>query len=63
MRQSVPPGITGWAQVNHHYDRTVDDVQKKLAYDLEYVARRSVLEDLRIMLRTVPVVVFQRGAW
>ena len=31
--------------------------------DLEYLARQSVREDLRIMLRTVPVVVFRRGAW
>ena len=62
-RQRVPPGITGLAQVNQHYDRSIDDVRKKVAYDLEYVAHRSLTEDLKILLRTLPVVLFQRGAW
>jgi lipopolysaccharide/colanic/teichoic acid biosynthesis glycosyltransferase len=62
-RQRVLPGITGWAQVNHHYDACLDDVKKKVSFDLEYVARRSVREDLRIMLRTVPAVAFRRGGW
>jgi len=62
-RQRVRPGITGWAQVNHHYDRTVDDVRRKVAFDLEYVASQSTWEDVRILLRTIPVVVLRRGAW
>ncbi len=62
-RQRVLPGITGWAQVNQGYDRTVDDVRRKLAYDLEYLGRRSAGEDARIMLRTVPVMLGRRGAW
>lgn len=62
-RQRVLPGITGWAQINQHYDSSLDDVRRKLNYDLEYVDRHSVSEDLRIMLRTVPVVVFKRGGW
>ena len=62
-RQQVPPGITGWAQVRHHYGGSLDDVRTKLKYDLQYIAQRSAMEDLRIMMRTVPVVLFQRGAW
>jgi lipopolysaccharide/colanic/teichoic acid biosynthesis glycosyltransferase len=62
-RQRVRPGITGWAQVNLQYDRSLEDVRRKLRYDLEYIARRSVLEDVRIMLRTLPVVVWKQGAW
>lgn len=62
-RQTVRPGITGLAQVNHHYDRTIDDVKTKLRFDLEYLARRSVIEDLKIMLRTIPVMLRCRGAW
>jgi lipopolysaccharide/colanic/teichoic acid biosynthesis glycosyltransferase len=62
-RQRVLPGITGWAQVQHHYDSTVEDVRKKLSFDLEYLDRRSALQDLKIMLRTLPVMVFKRGAW
>jgi lipopolysaccharide/colanic/teichoic acid biosynthesis glycosyltransferase len=62
-RQRVLPGITGWAQVNQHYDMSIADVQRKVALDLEYVERRSAGEDLRIMLRTVPVILTRRGAW
>ncbi len=62
-RQRVLPGITGWAQINQHYDASVDDVKRKLAFDLEYLTRRSTTEDFRIMLQTVPVIVFKRGAW
>ena len=62
-RQRVPPGITGRAQISQKYDESVDDVRRKLAFDLEYITRRSVTEDVRIMLKTVPVIVFKRGAW
>jgi lipopolysaccharide/colanic/teichoic acid biosynthesis glycosyltransferase len=62
-RQRVRPGITGWAQINQHYDSTIEDVRKKLAFDLEYISRRSMREDLRIMLRTLPVVAGGFGGW
>jgi lipopolysaccharide/colanic/teichoic acid biosynthesis glycosyltransferase len=62
-RQRVLPGITGWAQVNQHYDTSVDDVRRKVRYDLEYINRCSAIEDARIMLRTLPVMLFRRGAW
>lgn len=62
-RQRVLPGITGLAQVNHHYDRSLDDVRRKLEFDLDYLRRRSAVEDLRIMARTLPVVLFQKGGW
>jgi lipopolysaccharide/colanic/teichoic acid biosynthesis glycosyltransferase len=63
MRQRVRPGITGWAQINHSYDRCLDDVKRKVQLDLEYLARQSALEDLKIMALTVPVMVGRRGAW
>jgi lipopolysaccharide/colanic/teichoic acid biosynthesis glycosyltransferase len=62
-RQRVRPGITGWAQINQHYDSCLEDVRRKLEYDLEYIARRSPLQDLKIMLLTVPVVLRKSGAW
>jgi lipopolysaccharide/colanic/teichoic acid biosynthesis glycosyltransferase len=62
-RQRVRPGITGWAQVNQQYDTSVDDVRRKLEFDLQYIGRQSVLEDLKIMLRTFPVVAGKQGAW
>ncbi len=61
VRQRVLPGITGWAQVNRAYDQTFEDVQEKVNFDLEYLNRRSALEDIRIMMRTVPVVLLKRG--
>jgi lipopolysaccharide/colanic/teichoic acid biosynthesis glycosyltransferase len=62
-RQRVLPGITGWAQVNQHYDQTIEDVKSKVEFDLEYIQRQSVTEDLKILMRTVPTVMFGRGAW
>jgi lipopolysaccharide/colanic/teichoic acid biosynthesis glycosyltransferase len=63
LRQCVRPGITGWAQINNGYDHTVADVRRKVAYDLQYIARQSLLHDLWIMACTLPVMVLKRGAW
>jgi lipopolysaccharide/colanic/teichoic acid biosynthesis glycosyltransferase len=63
QRQRVKPGITGWAQINQGYDASVDDVRRKVLCDLEYLRRQSVLEDLRIMVMTLPVMVLRRGGW
>lgn len=62
-RHRVKPGLTGLAQVNLEYDSCVDTVRAKLEYDLEYIRRRSLLEDLKIMLKTIPVILFRRGGW
>jgi lipopolysaccharide/colanic/teichoic acid biosynthesis glycosyltransferase len=62
-RQRVRPGITGHAQVNLQYDTSVDDVRRKVQHDLEYIARRSVMADLKIMLKTIPVMLFRKGGW
>ena len=62
-RHRVKPGLTGWAQVNRAYDATIDDVRQKVHYDLEYVRRQSLWKDLRILARTIPVVLFRKGGW
>ena len=62
-RQRVLPGITGWAQVNLCYDQTVEDVRRKVAYDIAYIRRASPIEDLRIMLRTLPVMIGKKLGW
>jgi lipopolysaccharide/colanic/teichoic acid biosynthesis glycosyltransferase len=59
VRQRVRPGITGFAQVNLEYDSSVEDVAKKLRYDLAYVSYQSVAVDLAIMMKTVPVMLFR----
>jgi lipopolysaccharide/colanic/teichoic acid biosynthesis glycosyltransferase len=63
LRQRARPGITGWAQVNQAYDTNLDDVKQKVRYDLEYIERQGVAEDLMIMARTVPVMIFRKGGW
>jgi lipopolysaccharide/colanic/teichoic acid biosynthesis glycosyltransferase len=60
-RQQVLPGITGLAQVRLGYDQTIDDVKRKVDLDLEYIQRRSAVEDLLIMAQTMPVMVFRKG--
>jgi lipopolysaccharide/colanic/teichoic acid biosynthesis glycosyltransferase len=61
-RLAVPPGITGLAQVEREYDSSVDDVRRKLGYDLFYVEHRCWRLDLKILLKTIDVVVRGRGA-
>jgi lipopolysaccharide/colanic/teichoic acid biosynthesis glycosyltransferase len=61
-RQQVLPGITGWAQINQSYDQTLADVRRKVAFDLEYIEKRSLWKDLKIMARTVPVMIGKKGS-
>ncbi len=60
-RQRVLPGITGLAQIHNGYDQTFKDVERKLGYDLEYLDRCSLREDLRIMAKTIPVMLSRKG--
>jgi lipopolysaccharide/colanic/teichoic acid biosynthesis glycosyltransferase len=62
-RQRAKPGITGWAQINQAYDTNLEDVRSKVRYDLEYLQRQGVAEDLKIMARTLPVMIFRKGGW
>lgn len=62
-RQRVRPGITGLAQVTQGYDTCVEDVRRKVRYDLAYIRRQSIVEDLKIMLRTVPVMLGMQKIW
>jgi exopolysaccharide biosynthesis polyprenyl glycosylphosphotransferase len=61
-RTHVLPGITGWAQINYPYGASVEDARAKLAFDLFYINNRSLLLDLHILLKTIPVVLFRIGA-
>jgi exopolysaccharide biosynthesis polyprenyl glycosylphosphotransferase len=62
QRLLASPGLTGWAQVNHSYDRDEDDVREKLRYDLFYLRHLSFTLDLQILLATIGVVLTRRGS-
>lgn len=61
-RIKMKPGITGWAQVKHKYDATIEDVKQKVIFDLYYFENMSLLLDLKILLRTILVVLTGKGA-
>lgn len=62
MRLMVKPGITGMAQVWHKYDETIEDVKKKIKYDLLYIKKVNIWTDFQIFLRTFRVVFTGQGA-
>ncbi len=62
QRHVIPPGITGWAQINHRYGDSLEDVVTKLEYDLYYLKHMSFSLDLYILFHTAKVMLFQRGA-
>jgi len=62
LRHSAKPGITGWAQVRYQYGASVDDAIEKLQYDLYYVKNHCLFLDIMILISTVEVVLWGRGA-
>jgi sugar transferase (PEP-CTERM system associated) len=61
-RFTVKPGITGWAQVSYGYGASEEDAIEKLNYDLFYIKNMSFFMDLMIILRTIKIVLFRKGA-
>jgi sugar transferase (PEP-CTERM system associated) len=62
LRHSVRPGLTGWAQVRFGYSVSLEQVTEKMRYDLFYIKHMSFWLDLRILVDTVKIVLFGRGA-
>jgi Undecaprenyl-phosphate glucose phosphotransferase len=65
FRHHVKPGLTGWAQVNGHRGETprIEQMQRRVEYDLWYINNWSSLLDLRIVLQTVVVALRQTAAY
>jgi putative colanic acid biosynthesis UDP-glucose lipid carrier transferase len=65
MRHKVRPGITGWAQVNgfRGETRTLEQMRKRVLYDLEYLRHWSPWVDFKILLRTARLVLRDRNAY
>lgn len=61
-RHRIKPGITGWAQLSYPYGASEKDSLEKLQYDLYYVKNHSLFLDFLILLQTVEVILFSRGA-
>jgi len=62
LRTVVRPGVTGWAQVRYGYANNLEEEIEKMRYDLYYIKHLSLAFDLRILLDTVKIVLFGRGA-
>ena len=65
IRHKVKPGITGWAQVNGYRGetRTLDKMQARIDHDLDYLRNWSLRLDLHIILKTILVVLKDRGVY
>jgi sugar transferase (PEP-CTERM system associated) len=61
-RFNAKPGITGWAQVSYGYGASVEDAVEKLNYDLFYIKNMSIFMDIVIIIKTVKIVLFGKGA-
>jgi exopolysaccharide biosynthesis polyprenyl glycosylphosphotransferase len=60
-RLSVKPGITGWAQIKHKYDSSLEDVKTNVQYDFYYIENMSLKLDFKIMINTVIVILLMKG--
>lgn len=61
-RHAVKPGITGWAQLKYAYGASEEDAAEKLMFDLYYVKNQNLILDILIILQTVEVVLWGKGA-
>jgi lipopolysaccharide/colanic/teichoic acid biosynthesis glycosyltransferase len=65
-RYLVTPGLTGWAQIRHdrdpHHGADINETKMKLAYDLFYLSRRSLVLDIYILFQTIRIVLTARGS-
>jgi putative colanic acid biosynthesis UDP-glucose lipid carrier transferase len=65
VRHKVKPGITGWAQVNGYRGETdtLDKMQGRIDFDLDYLRNWSLLLDIHIILRTIRLVIKDKEAF
>lgn len=58
---TITPGITGWGQVKYGYTSSVDEMSRKLEYDLYYLENMSLYFDLRIIVFTLLIIIRGKG--
>ena len=61
LRHLIKPGITGWAQVMYPYGSSIEDAIQKLQYDLYYIKNYTVLLDFVILMKTLRIIIWQKG--
>lgn len=61
IKHHVRPGMTGWAQINGYRGNT--SIAKRIEYDIYYVENWSVLLDIRIFFKTIPMLLFDQNAY
>ncbi len=65
IRHVVKPGLTGWAQINHHehphHGIDVKATEDKLSYDLYYIKNRSLMLDIHVALKTAKILLARAG--
>jgi exopolysaccharide biosynthesis polyprenyl glycosylphosphotransferase len=62
LRHLIRPGITGWAQINYPYGASIRDARHKLEYDLYYMRHLTLRLDISIILKTIKIILFGKGA-
>lgn len=62
LRHFVKPGITGWAQIRYPYGSSIEDARQKLQYDLYYIKNYSPFLDIIIVIQTIAVILWGKGA-
>ena len=60
-RHLIAPGITGWAQVNYPYGQNIEDTKQKLMYDLYYIKNWSLCLEIKVIWKTIMVVLNKKG--
>ena len=65
LRHKVKPGLTGWAQIHGFRGETdtIDKMEKRVEYDLEYLRNWTPMLDIYVILRTVKLVVTGKNAY
>ena len=61
-RNTIKPGLSGWAQVNYNYGASIEDSEKKFSYEIFYLKNHSFFLDMLIFIKTLKLVMNMEGA-
>jgi lipopolysaccharide/colanic/teichoic acid biosynthesis glycosyltransferase len=57
----VKPGVTSWGQVKYGYAENIDEMVRRMRYDLLYMENMSLFVDFQILVRTILIILKRRG--